>query len=119
MLETWSAEPDKRPTFSQLVSIMGDFLEANVKQVREGMRWEGRGRGGWRGGGGMLEMWSSEPVKRHHPPPPTFSQLVSIMGDFLEDNFKQVREGKGCERWGGVGGGVARRRGWNAGDVVG
>lgn len=32
MLQTWDADPDKRPTFSQLVSSMGDFLEANVKQ---------------------------------------------------------------------------------------
>ncbi|KAK7496610.1 hypothetical protein BaRGS_00012262 [Batillaria attramentaria] len=32
MLQTWDEDPDKRPTFSQLVSFMGDFLEANVKQ---------------------------------------------------------------------------------------
>ena len=33
MLQTWDADADKRPSFSQLVSIIGDFLEANVKQV--------------------------------------------------------------------------------------
>lgn len=33
MLQTWDADSEKRPTFSRLVSIMGDFLEANVKQV--------------------------------------------------------------------------------------
>ncbi|KAL8559545.1 hypothetical protein ACOMHN_018708 [Nucella lapillus] len=32
MLQTWDSEPDKRPAFTKLVSIMGDFLEANVKQ---------------------------------------------------------------------------------------
>ncbi|KAK6976751.1 vascular endothelial growth factor receptor 1 [Biomphalaria glabrata] len=32
MLETWKVDPDDRPTFSKLVSSMGDFLEANVKQ---------------------------------------------------------------------------------------
>ena len=33
MLQTWNEEPEKRPSFGQLVAIMGDFLEANVKQV--------------------------------------------------------------------------------------
>lgn len=32
MLQTWDEDPDKRPSFSQLVSTMGDFLEQNVKQ---------------------------------------------------------------------------------------
>ncbi|XP_050417001.1 vascular endothelial growth factor receptor 1 isoform X1 [Patella vulgata] len=32
MLRCWDASPDKRPSFVQLVNIMGDFLEANVKQ---------------------------------------------------------------------------------------
>lgn len=31
---TWRDDPDDRPTFTQLASIMGDFLEENVKQVR-------------------------------------------------------------------------------------
>lgn len=30
---TWRDDPDDRPTFTQLASIMGDFLEENVKQV--------------------------------------------------------------------------------------
>ncbi|CAG5121062.1 unnamed protein product, partial [Candidula unifasciata] len=34
MLQTWKVDPDERPSFSQLVSQMGDFLESNVKQVR-------------------------------------------------------------------------------------
>ncbi|XP_012937860.1 vascular endothelial growth factor receptor 2 [Aplysia californica] len=32
MLKTWKVDPDERPSFSELVSTMGDFLEANVKQ---------------------------------------------------------------------------------------
>nr|XP_022322562.1 vascular endothelial growth factor receptor 1-like isoform X2 [Crassostrea virginica] len=32
MLATWRDDPDDRPTFTQLASIMGDFLEENVKQ---------------------------------------------------------------------------------------
>ncbi|KAL8622266.1 hypothetical protein ACOMHN_043789 [Nucella lapillus] len=32
MLQTWNEDPDKRPSFSDLVCVMGDFLEANVKQ---------------------------------------------------------------------------------------
>lgn len=34
MQATWRDDPDDRPTFTQLASIMGDFLEENVKQVR-------------------------------------------------------------------------------------
>ena len=34
MLATWRDDPDDRPTFTQLASIMGDFLEENVKQVK-------------------------------------------------------------------------------------
>jgi len=33
MKSCWEADPDNRPGFSQLVSVMGDFLEDNVKQV--------------------------------------------------------------------------------------
>lgn len=32
MQATWRDDPDDRPTFTQLASIMGDFLEENVKQ---------------------------------------------------------------------------------------
>ena len=35
MLQTWRVDPDERPTFSEMVSKMGDFLEANVTQVGE------------------------------------------------------------------------------------
>jgi hypothetical protein len=31
---TWRDDPEDRPTFTQLASIMGDFLEENVKQVQ-------------------------------------------------------------------------------------
>merc|ERR1719239_200251 len=31
MHNTWKVNPDERPTFSELVSKMGAFLEANVK----------------------------------------------------------------------------------------
>lgn len=33
MKATWRLEAEDRPTFNQLASLMGDFLEANVKQV--------------------------------------------------------------------------------------
>lgn len=47
MQATWRDDPDDRPTFTQLASIMGDFLEENVKQVR--CMWMEKKR---RGGGG-------------------------------------------------------------------
>lgn len=33
MKATWRLEPEERPNFTQLACLMGDFLEANVKQV--------------------------------------------------------------------------------------
>ncbi|XP_045205164.2 vascular endothelial growth factor receptor 1-like isoform X2 [Mercenaria mercenaria] len=32
MLACWEVDPEDRPTFTQLVNVMGDFLEDNVKQ---------------------------------------------------------------------------------------
>ncbi|XP_052280539.1 vascular endothelial growth factor receptor 1-like isoform X1 [Dreissena polymorpha] len=32
MLDCWETDPEQRPSFTQLVNIMGDFLEENVKQ---------------------------------------------------------------------------------------
>ncbi|KAL4230476.1 hypothetical protein ACF0H5_010858 [Mactra antiquata] len=32
MLACWEVDPEERPSFTQLVNIMGDFLEDNVKQ---------------------------------------------------------------------------------------
>lgn len=45
MQATWRDDPDDRPTFTQLASIMGDFLEENVKQVR--CTWMEKKKGGW------------------------------------------------------------------------
>lgn len=44
MQATWRDDPDDRPTFTQLASIMGDFLEENVKQVR--CTWMEKKKGG-------------------------------------------------------------------------
>jgi hypothetical protein len=33
MKAAWRLEPEERPNFTQLACLMGDFLEANVKQV--------------------------------------------------------------------------------------
>lgn len=32
--DCWEEESDHRPTFNKIVSIMGDFLEDNVRDVR-------------------------------------------------------------------------------------
>lgn len=35
MLDTWNTEPEERPTFTELVSKLGDQLENSVKQVKD------------------------------------------------------------------------------------
>lgn len=57
MLQTWKVEPDERPGFSLLVAQMGDFLEANVKQVEENSRVKFRSK---------YERWRVLQTYQHH-----------------------------------------------------
>ncbi|XP_070197550.1 vascular endothelial growth factor receptor 1-like [Littorina saxatilis] len=93
MMQTWDADPDKRPTFGDLVSIMGDFLEANVKQyyldlsspyIKMGE--EGEGGDPALDEDGYLRMSSASEYTPMSPRSPTFPPLATMEEDLETDN---------------------------------
>ncbi|XP_071124619.1 vascular endothelial growth factor receptor 1-like isoform X2 [Mytilus edulis] len=116
MKATWRTEPDERPTFTQLACLMGDFLEANVKQyyldlnssnyfkMLDSDKAEDDTKKGACGYDGYLKMngETSDYTKMEQAPPPPTDQIKFVEEEDDKDrsrylNQKQWRKEKSSD----------------------